>query len=120
MYTYTRMHLTIHIDTRIDVYVCIGFLFSKTILWAPSFHSPFKYTASTLHIIGFTYVHLYIDYTYIYVYMYVLSLFLDKRFERWGAGVETQKNVLGVFGGWGRVPFNEPYAPSLSTIYDGA
>jgi len=40
--------------------------------------------------------------------------------ERWGAGVETQKNVLRVFGGWGRVPFNEPYAPSLSTIYDGA
>ena len=41
-------------------------------------------------------------------------------YERWGAGVETQKNVLRVFGGWGRVPFNEPYAPSLSTIYDGA
>jgi len=40
--------------------------------------------------------------------------------ERWGAGVETQKNVMGVFGGWGRVPFSEPYAPSLSTIYDGA
>ena len=40
--------------------------------------------------------------------------------ERWGAGVETQKNVLGVFGGWGRVPFNEPHAPSSSTIYDGA
>jgi len=40
--------------------------------------------------------------------------------ERWGAGVETQKNVRGVFGGWGRVPFNETYAPSLSTIYDGA
>ena len=40
--------------------------------------------------------------------------------ERLGAGVETQKNVLRVFGGWGRVPFNEPYAPSLSTIYDGA
>ena len=39
--------------------------------------------------------------------------------ERWGAGVETQKNVRGEFGGWGRVPFNEPYAPSLSTIYDG-
>jgi len=39
--------------------------------------------------------------------------------ERWGAGVETQKNALGVFGGWGRVPFNETYAPSLSTIYDG-
>ena len=38
-------------------------------------------------------------------------------------GVETQKNVRGdpgEIGGWGRVPFNEPYAPSLSTIYDGA
>ena len=40
--------------------------------------------------------------------------------ERWGAGVETQKNVRGEVGGWGRVPFNEPYAPSLSIIYDGA
>jgi len=40
--------------------------------------------------------------------------------ERWGAGVETQKNVRGEVGGWGRVPFHEPYAPSLSTIYDGA
>ena len=40
--------------------------------------------------------------------------------ERWGAGVETQKNVRGEVRAWGRVPFNEPYAPSLSTIYDGA
>ena len=40
--------------------------------------------------------------------------------ERWGAGVETQKNVRGEIGGWGRVPFDETYAPSLSTIYDGA
>ena len=40
--------------------------------------------------------------------------------ETWGAGVETQKNVRGEIGGWGRVPFNETYAPSLSTIYDGA
>ena len=40
--------------------------------------------------------------------------------ERRGAGVETQKNVRGEIGGWGRVPFNETYAPSLSTIYDGA
>ena len=40
--------------------------------------------------------------------------------ERWGAGVETQKNVREEIGGWGRVPFNETYAPSLSTIYDGA
>ena len=42
------------------------------------------------------------------------------RGERWGAGVETQKNVRGEIGGWVRVPFNETYAPSLSTIYDGA
>ena len=40
--------------------------------------------------------------------------------ERWGARVETQKNVRGEIEGWGRVPFNEPYAPSLITIYDGA
>ena len=40
--------------------------------------------------------------------------------ERWRAGVETRKNVRGEVGGWGRVPFNQPYAPSLSTIYDGA
>ena len=31
--------------------------------------------------------------------------------ERWGAGVETQKNVRGEIGGWGQVPLNEPYAP---------
>ena len=40
--------------------------------------------------------------------------------ERWGAGVETQKNVREEIGECGRVPFNETYAPSLSTIYDGA
>ena len=40
-------------------------------------------------------------------------------YGRWGAGVETQKNARGEIGGWGRVPFNEPYAPLLSTIYDG-
>ena len=45
---------------------------------------------------------------------------LVARIERWGAGVETQQNVRGEIGGWGRVPINEPYAPSLSTIYDGA
>jgi len=37
-----------------------------------------------------------------------------------GAGVETQKNARGEIRGWGRVPFNETYAPSFSTIYDGA
>ena len=50
-----------------------------------------------------------------YVHKYILVCT-----ERWGAGVETQKNVRGEIGGWGRVPFNEPYAPLLSTIYDGA
>ena len=55
--------------------------------------------------------------------MYVCDvefLFVWRYLERWGAGVETQKNVRGEIGGWGRVPFNEAYAPSLSTIYDGA
>ena len=45
---------------------------------------------------------------------------MHTRGERWGAGVETQNNVRGEIGGWGRVPFNETYAPLLSTIYDGA
>ena len=45
---------------------------------------------------------------------------MDPADERWGAGVETQKYVRGEIGGWGRVPFNEPYALSLSTIYDRA
>ena len=49
-----------------------------------------------------------------------LAAFVFGRGERWGAGVETPKNVREEIGGWGRVPFNEPYAPLLSTIYDGA
>ena len=49
-----------------------------------------------------------------------VSLIQKRDMERWGAGVETQKNVRGEIGGWGRVPFNETYAPLLSTIYDGA
>ena len=50
------------------------------------------------------------------------ALFIVRRtpWERWGAGVETQKNVRGEIRGWGLVPFNETYAPLLSTIYDGA
>jgi len=55
----------------------------------------------------------------IYTHMYICHRLLEYR-ERWGPGVETQKNVRGEIGGWGRVPFNETYAPSLSTIYDGA
>jgi len=37
-----------------------------------------------------------------------------------GLGSRPKKNVRGEVRGWGRVPFNEPYTPSLSTIYDGA
>jgi len=51
---------------------------------------------------------------------FLFSGFVCCRLERWGAGVETQKNVLGEIRGWGRVPFNETYTPSLSNIYDGA
>ena len=58
--------------------------------------------------------------TCICVYTDVYTLKYAPYNERWGAGVETQKNVRGEIGGWGRVPFNETYAPSLSTIYDGA
>ena len=57
------------------------------------------------------------------MYIYLLDLRITNPKSqnlRWGAGVETQKNVRGEIGGWGRVPFNEPYAPLLSTIYDGA
>jgi len=68
-------------------------------------------------------------YTYVYMYTYKCificidiytwdSYNVQPPDERWGAGVETQKNVRGEIGEWGRVPFNEPYAPSLSTIYD--
>jgi len=65
---------------------------------------------------------LYID-TCIYIHTCIYACVLhivERQDERWGAGVETQKNVRGEIGGCGRVPFNEPYAPLLSTIYDGA
>ena len=70
----------------------------------------------------------FIGFFYIYrsIYMYIIRISIAfvhiyiARRERRGAGVETQKNVRGEIGGWGRVPFNETYAPSLSTIYNGA
>jgi len=37
-----------------------------------------------------------------------------------GLGSRPKKMYGEKIGGWGRVPFNETYAPSLSTIYDGA
>jgi len=39
--------------------------------------------------------------------------------ERWGAGVETQKNVRGEVGGWGRVPFNELFVFGLPACVYG-
>ena len=61
------------------------------------------------------FTHIYVSFTHTQVSFHTYT-----PDERWGAGVETQKNVRGEIGGWGRVPFNEPYAPSWSTIYDGA
>ena len=57
---------------------------------------------------------------YMNIYTYINTLKYIRLWGEVGAGVETQKNVWGEIGRWGRVPFNEPYAPSLSTIYDGA
>ena len=37
-----------------------------------------------------------------------------------GLGSRPKKIYGERLGEWGRVPFNETYAPSLSTIYDGA
>jgi len=58
--------------------------------------------------------------TILYVAQKCFTFVFPTEEERWGAGIETQKYVRGEIGGWGRVPFNETYAPSLSTIYDGA
>ena len=61
-----------------------------------------------------TYKHMYIN-MYIYnlalIWWVIRCIDIRRGSERWGAGVETQKNVRGEIGGWGRVPFNEPYAP---------
>ena len=67
-----------------------------------------------------TFENLYLQYARVDIDLLTSSFSVYTFNERWGAGVETQKNVRGEIGGWGRVPFNEPYAPSLSTIYDGA
>ena len=46
-----------------------------------------------------------------------LQYFFVREVGGWG---RDPKKCTGRGWGWGRVPFNEPYAPSLSTIYDGA
>ena len=79
--------------------------------WRGRTHThSYKYTHSHVHAYNDT-----------HTYMHTQSVKKKHWYEeRWGAGVETQKNVRGEVGGWDRVSFNEPYAPSLSTIYDGA
>ena len=72
------------------------------------------------HVYAYIYVY---ERVYTRIFMYIsmyVNIRISRSNERWGAGVETPKNVREEIGGWGRVPFNEPYAPSLSTIYDGA
>ena len=89
-----------------------------------------KVASVCIYVCEYMYIYIYV-YIYVCVYMFMrvciythytyTNVCIDAScVERWGAGVETQKNVRGEIGGWGRVPFNEPYAPSLSTIYDGA
>ena len=66
------------------------------------------------------YTHAHIFNIFTYTYICICKIVLATLSREVGAGVETQKNVREEIGGWGRVPFNEPYAPLLSTIYDGA
>ena len=102
-------------STRTIIYIYI-----YTIIYIYIYrHNVYTCVYTCIYMYARMYVQMYI-YTYIYVYIHVyIYMLLPTRSERWGAGVETQKNVRGEIGGWGRVPFNEPYAPSLSTIYDG-
>ena len=67
---------------------------------------------------GHIHVSIYMGHIYNAITCFLHHMVLSN--ERWGAGVETQENVREEIGGWGRVPYNEPYAPLLSTIYDGA
>ena len=122
-YTYAEqnkcVYVFIHTHTHTHVYAYM--------------HSPHIHIHTYMYIYMYVCVHVCIDIITkriknlnsqvnfrisIYVFMCVRSCVCYN--ERWGAGVETQKNVRGEIEGWGRVPFNEPYAPSLSTIYDGA
>jgi len=76
----------------------------------------------TVYIRVYTYVHVCVCLNvYIHPHKQNQSIAIESActVERWGAGVKIQKNVRGEVGGWGRVPFNEPYAPLLSIIYDG-
>ena len=85
----------------------------------------FAYECVELHLHGITHVCdclIWVTVTHVW-HSTDLAVLLPKTHvcnERWGAGVETQKNVRGEIVGWVRLPFNEPYAPLLSTIYDGA
>ena len=109
------MCVCIHISTLLGVHVCFS--------WNNTFYLPNVTVehSSAIHLFVCVYIFLLCSALTCTFHresaLYLLYFNVD---ERWGAGVETQKNVRGEIGGWGRVPFNETYAPLLSTIYDGA
>ena len=110
------MYIRIYVCIFMYVYIYMYINIVRFILYIVN-----SYIYISIHTQIYIYVHKHI---YIDICMHhELSDYVRHTYtheERWGAGVETQKNVRGEIGGWGRVPFNEPYAPSLSTIYDGA
>ena len=113
---YMYMHMYIYM--YIHIYICgTLYIYTYTYVWV----------SGTLYTYTYTYMCMYRRHIHMCIYIMhqkptckFNSRSRNSAVERWGAGVETQKNIRGEVGGWGRVPFNEPYAPSLSTIYDGA
>jgi len=120
VYIYIYMYINIHVY----MWMRLSFVFtrgqhtqSQERLYI-SIHC--KYISLRMYTCKYAYIYIYKDtHTHIYIHIYP-CIYITSANERWGAGAETQKNVRGEIGGWGRVPFNETYAPSLSTIYDGA
>ena len=119
-----------HLHTRSCVYTCrVVYTHSCKYTYIQRYQSfaviahvcACSFSQQALYIARALYTHEY-KYTLIIksIHVYECCISQQALYERWGAGVETQKNVRGEIGGWGRVPFNETYAPSLSTIYDGA
>jgi len=127
LYTHIQIHMYIYTSNFVDVFMGMWHIFIQSI-------------ALNIYIYVYLYMYIYL-YMYVYKHMFIyVSICVDVYIciylcrciytymrtalvscsERWGAGVETQKIVRREIWGWGRVPFNETYAPSLSTIYDGA